>query len=70
MDDLVPGYIEKLPVDIFNKPHTFQYRKENKNYIIYSFGPDTKDDKGHIFNDIWFSVGVKAKTGFTLPPSP
>lgn len=46
--DLVPDYVEKLPADFFSgsKPH---YRREGTGYLLYSVGPNGKDDggKGH-----------------------
>ncbi len=43
LDELVPEYIDKIPIDDFDgKP--LRYSKQKK--IIYSVGPDMKDDGG------------------------
>ena len=48
---LVPGIIPKLPVDIFNaKP--LVYRRTDDGYLLYSLGPNGKDDGGSQDEDI------------------
>lgn len=45
LSQLVPGYIEKLPVDPFSgKP--FHYRRERDGWLLYSVGLDLDDDGG------------------------
>lgn len=48
--DLVPDYVEKLPADFFSgsKPH---YRREGTGYLLYSVGPNGKDDGGKGYED-------------------
>jgi hypothetical protein len=47
--DLVPGYLSAVPKDPFsNKP--FIYRRQPTGYLLYSVGPDGKDDGGRPFD--------------------
>ncbi len=48
---LVPNYAAQLPRDPFAKHGTFGYRRTGKSYILYSVGPDGKDNGGKpVFN--------------------
>jgi hypothetical protein len=45
LDALAPKYLTKIPDDLFTgKP--LVYRPSEKGYLLYSFGPDGKDDEG------------------------
>jgi hypothetical protein len=45
LDELVPQYLDEVPLDPFDlKP--LRYRKRQDKWIIYSIGPDCKDDGG------------------------
>jgi hypothetical protein len=45
LDLLVPKYLAKIPIDMFTgKP--LIYRPAEKGYLLYSFGPNGKDDEG------------------------
>lgn len=48
--ELVPEYIEALPVDLFNdKNESFYYIKiDDMNFRVYSLGPDGKDSLGNV----------------------
>ena len=46
LENLVPDYLEKIPQDPFNNFSPIKYLKENNHWLIYSFGPDKKDDSG------------------------
>ena len=43
--DLAPKYIAEIPKDIFNDAD-LHYRQENGGYLLYSVGPNGKDDGG------------------------
>ena len=43
---LTPGILPKLPRDPFAKGNAFGYRRVKSNYVLYSVGPDGKDDGG------------------------
>ncbi len=46
LEDLVPGYLNKLPDDPFALKGGFQYRLNGDQYLLYSLGPDGRDDGG------------------------
>gem|GEM_PF-2675846 len=47
LEELVPAYLPKLPADPFAQDgQTFRYRVEQNRWLIYSIGPDQKDDGG------------------------
>lgn len=43
---LVHGYLTALPDDPYAVSGTFQYKVTKKGYLLYSIGPDSKDDGG------------------------
>ena len=43
---LTPSYLSKLPDDPFAASGTLCYRRTGKSYLLYSVGPDGKDDHG------------------------
>jgi hypothetical protein len=50
LDALAPKYLPKVPDDLFTgKP--LVYRPVEAGYLLYSFGPNGKDDGGRWFND-------------------
>lgn len=46
LGQLVPAQLSAVPQDSFNKSAPLTYAKSGKKFLIYSFGPDGKDDKG------------------------
>lgn len=46
LDQLVPGFLDAVPQDPFNKFAPLVYAKTGKNFRLYSFGPDGKDNGG------------------------
>lgn len=46
LDDLVPGYIKKIPTDPFAVKGEYKYKSTGGSYLLYSIGPDCKDDGG------------------------
>ncbi len=44
--ELAPSYLKRLPDDPFALRGTFQYRREGQKMVLYSIGPDGKDDHG------------------------
>jgi len=49
--ELTPEYLKKLPEDPFIARDTFKYRVEGEGYVLYSVGPDGKDDGGRMIDD-------------------
>jgi hypothetical protein len=45
LDELVPGVLDELPVDI-HTASPLLYRRDGKGYLLYSAGDDGKDDGG------------------------
>lgn len=44
--ELMPAYLRKLPDDPYAVQGTFKYRIKGQSYVLYSVGPDGKDDGG------------------------
>lgn len=45
LDDLVPDYLESVPLDPFDGKE-LRYKKLDKGFVVYSIGKDQKDDGG------------------------
>jgi hypothetical protein len=45
LDDLLPGYIAQIPGDPFDG-QPLRYRRDGAGPVLYSVGPDRKDDRG------------------------
>jgi hypothetical protein len=43
--ELAPSYLETVPVDPFDG-QPLRYRTQGAGYVLYSIGPDLKDDGG------------------------
>ncbi len=46
LSDLTPRYLKQIPTDRFAPTATYNYKQTPKGYILYSIGPDGRDDKG------------------------
>jgi hypothetical protein len=46
LSDLVPTYLKKLPDDPFTPNAALKYRLNGNKYVLYSIGPDGKDNGG------------------------
>jgi len=44
--DLAPSYLRKLPDDPFALKGTLRYKRTGRTYVLYSLGPDCRDDGG------------------------
>jgi hypothetical protein len=51
LDALVPQYVSEVPKDIFNHDADLMYRLEADGYVMYSVGPNGKDDDGMTVDD-------------------
>jgi len=47
LSELIPSYLTQLPDDLFAVSGTLRYRRTVKSYLLYSVGPDGKDDHGN-----------------------
>ena len=50
LDALAPGYLERVPQDIFSGAALI-YRRSEKGYLLYSVGVNERDDGGRTFSD-------------------
>jgi hypothetical protein len=50
--ELAPVYLKRLPDDLFALHGTFGYRIQGEGYVLYSVGPDAKDDGGTRIDDV------------------
>lgn len=46
LNRLVPSYLKKLPIEPFTMQETFCYKRTTSGYLLYSIGPDGRDDGG------------------------
>lgn len=49
--ELLPDYLQSVPVDPFGCGEPLRYRRTEQGYILYSVGPDGVDDGGRHFQD-------------------
>jgi hypothetical protein len=59
IDALVPTYLSSAPIDPYSG-EPMRYRAQPSGYVIYSVGPDRKDDGGDTKTDV--SVLIAPKT--------
>ena len=58
LEQLVPKYLDKIPEDLFSsKP--VRYRRKTQGYLLYSVGPNQKDDGGQQENQELDDVGFQ-----------
>jgi len=51
LTELAPAYLKRLPDDPFAPQGTFHYLLTGSDYVLYSVGPDGKDDEGTPIDD-------------------
>ena len=61
---LVPRHVKEVPKDIFNNNAELHYKREGDGYLLYSVGPNGKDDGGRGTqdckkNDNWDDLAVR-----------
>jgi hypothetical protein len=52
LSELAPYYLKRVPLDPFGGGEAMRYRSGGDTYILYSIGPDGKDDRGKPIYDI------------------
>ena len=76
LDELVPQFLDAVPVDPFGGK-AFVYRQRTNSYLLYSIGPDKKDDGGtplttsrraSIQNPIFFEIEPDTGDIVSKPP--
>lgn len=66
LDALAPKYLAKIPNDLFtDKP--LVYRPNEKGYLLYSFGPDGKDNEGKSREDDISSDDISVRMPIPRP---
>lgn len=51
LDELTPEYLKKIPDDPFALKGPLKYKRVGDMYVLYSVGPDAKDDGGKAIDD-------------------
>ncbi|MDF1809161.1 MAG: hypothetical protein P1U42_05640 [Phycisphaerales bacterium] len=51
LDDLVPGYLPRLPTDYMDPGQSLKYNISTDGYVLYSIGSDGDDDGGKLDED-------------------
>lgn len=51
LSKLTPSYLKKIPIDPFAMKGELKYRRIGDNYVLYSVGPDGKDNGGKAITD-------------------
>jgi type II secretory pathway pseudopilin PulG len=64
--ELAPGCLKRLPNDPFAAQGTFHYRLKGQSYLLYSVGPDGKDDGGTPIYDVKKQVGNHLETRYSV----
>jgi hypothetical protein len=59
LSELVPGYLQKIPNDPFATHSPLKYKCDKTAYILYSIGPDGKNDGGKEIKGGRIFVGKK-----------
>jgi hypothetical protein len=47
LGELSPRYLARVPVDVFAGGAALHYRRQDAGYLLYSVGPNGRDDGGH-----------------------
>lgn len=50
LSHLVPDYIKAVPSDSFGAGEAIRYKKQGTSYVLWSIGPDKKDDGGKVID--------------------
>ncbi len=66
LDDLVPGYLKKIPQDPFTAKGEYKYKSTGDSYILYSIGPDGRDNGGKLVLRASKRPNMKAKGDFVI----
>jgi len=67
LQELVPEYIQQVPADPFNNFSPINYKPGENEALIYSFGPDRKDQQGMTEVSRNILDGSKGQA-YTAPP--
>jgi hypothetical protein len=59
LDEMVPIYLSRVATDPFARGDTIRYRRQDNSYVLYSIGPDGKDDGGKPIEHLEAPVGSR-----------
>jgi hypothetical protein len=62
LDQLVPKWIDEIPLDIFTSRDTITYRRTENGYLLYSYGQNEKDDNGNPKDDNDIVININKVT--------
>jgi hypothetical protein len=65
LSQLVPSYLSKVPQDEFAKSGSLRYRRKGDSYLLYSIGPDGKDNRGAPITDPAYPKDSTRRHAFT-----
>jgi len=68
LSDLTPQYLKAVPLDPYGGGEAFRYRRMGASYILYSVGPDSKDNGGKPITRV-VKRGSKMSKFYTEPNS-
>ena len=66
--ELAPTYLKKVPRDTFGSGEPLYYRKAGKSYLLYSIGPDGKDDGGKAIDDVSRTKSLSPTARYLIAP--
>jgi acetyl esterase/lipase len=66
LSDLAPKYVAKVPGDIFLDDGALHYKRQGGGYLLYSVGPNGKDDDGQRREDAragegWDDISIRVR---------
>jgi hypothetical protein len=67
LQDLVPKYLPRLPEDLFSGQPPI-YRRTEKGFVLYSVGPNGKDDGGRTAEDSPHGDDIRVQIPVPEPP--
>lgn len=66
LTELTPTYLKQLPDDPFAAQGTFQYHLKGSDFVLYSVGPDGKDDGGVATDDPQQASASSGRQGYRV----
>jgi hypothetical protein len=51
LNELAPAYLPQIPEDAFAQHASYRYQRQGATYLLYSIGPDGRDDGGQPFKN-------------------
>ena len=64
--ELAPAYLKQIPDDPFALKGAFLYRINGQKYVLYSVGPDGKDDGGTPIDDPKLATAISPNARYNI----